>query len=504
MPKYLVPLALLALAACRADFEPDLVGPVTPPPAPAPAVAVPFRLGSTQPDEARAIAVGSGGDLLVASWFVASVDFDPGPAATIRTGLGLQDLAVASYSTAGALRWLFTYGGSGADIPFAIAATADGGVVVTGHSTGGGTCAGRTLVGLGGRDILVMKISNAGTCEWAHLIGSSGDDEGRAVAVETGGTVLVAGLFNGTVDFDPGTEARLVPSRGGNDAFLLRLGSDGSFLNVIQGGGLGEDAFTAVSVANSGDISVGGTFTGEASYGSPLAPVILQTQGMSAGVLARLTPLLGLRWAAPLTGTGEVLVAGLSEDVDGTVLVTGSFTGTIDADPGTGALLLQAEGGTDLFVARYEGNAGGFANMARRVGGPGSDVATAITRSADGTIHLAGWFQSTVDFDPGAGASLVTARGTGGAGDAFLLALTSLGSFQWVTPIGAFVTGDDALAIPWGVARVAGGGLWTVGRFSGRADFDPGTLAVELQSVGATDQFVSQYDPATGALLPLE
>jgi hypothetical protein len=27
---------------------------------------------------------------------------------------------------------------------------------------------------------------------------------------------------------------------------------------------------------------------------------------------------------------------------------------------------------------------------------------------------------------------------------------------------------------------------------------------VELQSVGATDQFVSQYDPATGALLPVE
>jgi len=51
---------------------------------------------------------------------------------------------------------------------------------------------------------------------------------------------------------------------------------------------------------------------------------------------------------------------------------------------------------------------------------------------------------------------------------------------------------------------VAGGGLWTVGRFSGRADFDPGTGAVELQSVGATDQFVSQYDPATGALLPVE
>jgi hypothetical protein len=73
-----------------------------------------------------------------------------------------------------------------------------------------------------------------------------------------------------------------------------------------------------------------------------------------------------------------------------------------------------------------------------------------------------------------------------------------------VTPIGAFVTGDDALAIPWGTARVAGGGLWTAGRFSGRADFDPGTGAVELQSVGATDQFVSQYDPATGALLPVE
>lgn len=497
-------LALLALAACRADFVPDPIGPVTPPPAPTPTVAVPFRLGSTQPDEARAITVGTNGDLLVASWFVGSVDFDPGSAATIRTGLGLQDLAVASYSTTGALQWLFSYGGVGADIPFAVAATSDGGVVVTGHSTGGGTCGGRTLVGLGGRDILVLKLSSTGNCEWAHLIGSSADDEGRAVAVESGGTVLVVGLFRGTVDFDPGMDARLVPSRGGSDAFLLRLGADGSFLDVVQGGGVGDDLFTAVTVASDGEIAVGGSFTGEASYGSTLAPVVLRAEGPSAGVLARLSTLLGLRWAAPLTGTGDVLIAGLSEDIDGSVLVAGSFTGTLDADPGTGALLLQAEGGTDVFLARFLASSGAFANMARRVGGSGSDVATAITRSADGTIHLAGWFQSTVDFDPGAGATLVTARGTGGAGDAFLLALTSLGSFQWVTPIGAVVTGDDALAIPWGLARIEGGGLWAVGRFSGRADFDPGTEAVELQSVGATDQFVSQYDAATGALLPVE
>jgi hypothetical protein len=501
MTKILPVLALLAVVACRAEFEPDIVGP-GPGPGPQPTTpSIPFRVGSLQPDEGRAVAVGAFGDVLVASWFAGPTDFDPSPGVTSRPSFGQQDLAVASYTASGEFRWVYNHGGAGADIPVAMASTADGGAVVVGYSDGGGTCGGRTLVSFGGRDILVLKLSSAGTCEWGHLIGSDQEDEATAVTIEAGGTVLVTGVFRGTVDFDPGTGARLLVSRGGSDAFLARYGADGTFLDVVQGGGLGEDAFTAVATAQNGEITVAGTLTGVATFGAGLSPVILQAQSGTDGVLARYTPLLGLRWADLFAATGDVRLAAVANEPDGSIILYGSFAGSLDADPGTGAVLLQSEGGSDLFVGRYDGGSGVWSSMARRIGGPGDEGATALVRSPSGNLTMAGWFQQAVDFDPGAGASLVTARGTAGAGDAFVASLDPLGNFRWVTPIGAVVTGEEALTIAWGLAGTSNGTVWVTGRFTGRADFDPSTEATELQSLGGSDQFVSRYS-AAGSLIP--
>src|SRR5690606_2586516 len=134
--------------------------------------------------------------------------------------------------------------------------------------------------------------------------------------IEAGGTVLVVGAFRGTVDFDPGTGARLLVSRGGSDAFLARFDADGDFLDAVQGGGLGEDAFTAVEPAQNGEITIAGTFTGVATFGSGLSPVILQAQNGTDGVLARYTPLLGLRWADLFAATGDVRLAAVANEPD--------------------------------------------------------------------------------------------------------------------------------------------------------------------------------------------
>ncbi len=39
---------------------------------------------------------------------------------------------------------------------------------------------------------------------WANGTGSSGIDQGNAIAVDAGRNVMVAGDFNGSMDFDPG------------------------------------------------------------------------------------------------------------------------------------------------------------------------------------------------------------------------------------------------------------------------------------------------------------
>ena len=121
MPSLRTPLPFLLLAACG-PFEGDPTGPGGPPPGGGgPIVAVPFRIGSTNPEESRAVVVTSTG-VVAASWFSGTVDFDPRTTSTGRTSLGAQDLAVAKYTLDGEFEWVYSLGGTGAEIPSAIAA----------------------------------------------------------------------------------------------------------------------------------------------------------------------------------------------------------------------------------------------------------------------------------------------------------------------------------------------------------------------------------------------
>lgn len=501
MPRLYRALPLLLLVACG-PYEPDPTGPGTPPPPPGgggPTVAVPFRVGSINPEEARAITVTPTG-IVVASWFSGTLDFDPRSTSTGRTSLGAQDLGVAKYDFDGAFQWVYSLGGTGAEIPYAIATTPDGGTIVVGYGSGGGVCGGKVLTGPGGREVLLVKLSAGGTCEWAHLLGSPQDDEARAVAVAADGSIVVAGLFRGTADFNPGGGAALLVSRGSSDAFVARYSPTGVFLDMAQGGGPEDDLFSAVMVAGNGDVTVAGEIRGSTTFGSTLAPAVLVSVGGSDIAIARYTELFGLRWAIRAGGVAQDRATALTQDSNGDLLVVGTFEGTADLDPSTGAALVVSQGAADVFFARYSQATGDWGGVASAFGGLGSEGVTGVVQHISGRIMLTGWFQQSVDFDPGAGGRLAIAKGTAGAGDGYALAFTSAGDFAWLATAGGVLGGEGLISIGYGLALDNQGTVWTTGRFYGRSDFDPGEDATELTATGESDAFVSRYSVETGAL----
>ena len=74
-------------------------------------------------------------------------------------------------------------------------------------------------------DGFVAKYTAAGTFSWANRYGGSVDDEGRGIAIDGGGNVLVTGNFSGTATF--GTHA-FTSSAGSTDVFLSRMLASGS------------------------------------------------------------------------------------------------------------------------------------------------------------------------------------------------------------------------------------------------------------------------------------
>ncbi len=488
----------VVLGACRAPFVPDtssIIPPVTTGP------IIPFRIGSSGPDFARAVVADGSGNAYVTGYFAGTVNFNPTSPATGRTAIGPSDISVAKYSSTGALVWVYSIGGTDTDTPFDIELGSGGGVYVAGTVSAGAVCSGKVVPNAGGHDILLMRLSSAGTCDWALGIGGSGEDEAHAMLVEPSGDVVVTGFFTGTVDFDLGPGAAMLISRGGKDGFVARYGADGAFKSVVQFGGTDDDAGNAIAETVAGDIVVGGEFRGVATFGSALAPVLLTSAGDADFFVTRLSPQLGTQWAIRGGGTGTDAVGlnSLVVDALGRIWVAGTFAGVADLDPSPGTVLVTSMGSSDIFLARYDGT-GAWAGIARAIGGSGSESVDKMAIDATGNLYLAGWFQNSVDFDPSAGTHVVVAKGTQGAGDGFILSLNSAGEFRWVDPIGSVIAGDANLGITSGLAVQSDGSLWAVGRFFGQVTFDLTDLTVQSQSLGDADQYVARYDATTGVL----
>ncbi|MGH7582084.1 MAG: hypothetical protein ACREL5_02525 [Gemmatimonadales bacterium] len=492
-------LALVAgFAGCRAPFESTTF---TPPPPPPNAPLLPLRVGSTGSDFARVVATDGAGNAYVAGYFAGTVDFDAGPGATAKIANGPYDIAVAKYAPDGTFQWVFAVGGGDVDSPYAVKVAPDGAVYLAGYASAGALCNGSVIPNYGDRDILLVRISAAGTCDWAVSVGNTGDDEARDLAIDAAGDVLVAGSFTGTVDFDPGPATANLISRGGTDGFVARYGPDGSFIAVTQFGGTGDDAGTALSLQSNGDVVVGGTFSGIATFGSPLAPLLLTSEGGLDFFVAQLSNDLSLEWAARGGGAGNDLVSsgGVIAGSDGMDYVTGTFSGTATLGPGAGGQAIISKGDVDVFLTSYTA-AGAWSGFQRTFGGTGTESVSAFAQDGAGNFYLGGSFQGSVDFDPGGSAHVVNALATSGATDAYLLSLNATGDFRWVNPLSAPVTGDGMLAVTGGVALAGDGSLWAVGRFYGAVDFDPGQDAVVRQSLGDSDWFVVRYLQTTGGI----
>ena len=174
----------------------------------------------------------------------------------------------------------------------------------------------------------------------------------------------------------------------------------------------------------------------------------------------------------------------------GNVYTTGSFSNTVDFDPGVGTLNLISAGQEDIFIQKL--NANGNLLWAKSMGGVGADYSRSVATDALGNVYTTGWFDTIVDFDPGVGILNLTSAGQE---DIFIQKLDANGNLLWVKSMGG-TSNDYGTAI----TTDALGNIYTTGYFDTIVDFDPGVGILNLTSAGASDIFIQKLD-ANGNLI---
>jgi len=382
--------------------------------------------------------------------------------------------------------WVNKLGSQGYDYATSVVTDALGNVYTTGEfrgsadfDPGAGTT---TLTSAGADDIFVTKLDANGSLVWAVRMGGTGADIGNDISVDAYGNVYVAGTFESTADFDPGNGTANLTSTMSTSSFAVKLSPGGGYSWAkMVGSNLG-------TVTNSVEVNAGGTvhlvgdFSGTADLNPDAGTATAITTGQTDIYIVELDSAGAYQWSKSFGGNSYDHCAAIAADASGNLFLTGYFTATCDFEPGAGSTTLTAAS-TDIFVASYD--PAGTLAWAKQMGGSGSDGGTAIIVDNNGDVLTTGYFDGNADFDPGAGTHILSAAT--GISDAFVSKLNSAGAYSWSAQFGG-TSVDAGQSITIDVA----GNIYTTGRYSGTADFDPSANTANLVSSGTYDVYVSK------------
>jgi hypothetical protein len=334
-----------------------------------------------------------------------------------------------------------------------------------------------------------------------NSIGSSAEEQATHVAVDQFGSIVVVGKFAGTsVDFDPGTDTKLLSSKGNDDIFVAKYNSNGGLVWVVQAGGVKDDIASSVVIDNAGNVYAGGIFQDEVDF-RPGRKQALLTARKQDGFIWKLNANGQFVWAMRMGGAGDDEVNSLALDNAGNIHAAGFFQNNAIFGKNT---TVTGTTGRNGFVVKFSPNAGlafakGFGAVETEAGSgavPAVD-ARAVSVDAQGNVYVGGVFNHTADFDPGAGTSNLTTTadsgGKHGQNDAFVLKLTSTGNLSWAKQLGGAAAEDLT-----GLALDRSANVLTTGSYTGTADFDPSGGTSNLTASGSTDVFASKLDSSGG------
>ena len=319
-----------------------------------------------------------------------------------------------------------------------------------------------------GQDIFLAKYSSEGKLLWVKKGDGASNSQGNSVVTDSAGNCYITGGFISPATFDTAT----ITGGAGTSIFIAKYNSSGKLKwvkGIATNGGMGWGL-----VVSHNNLYFSGGYGGTTNFDT-----IPFTGG--GGFIANLDMNSGnVKWAKK---AGEMCY-GLSNDAAGNVYSTGYFQNTVDFDPGAGTFNLTAAGSHDIYILKLTGS-GNFM-WAKKIGGTTYDDGHAIVTDTAGNVFTTGYFQGTVDFDPGVGIFNLTSVGTYGI---FISKLDASGNFVWAKKLGG--TGANH---GYSIATDPAGNVYTTGDFQGTADFDPGVGTYNLISNGFGDVFISKLD----------
>lgn len=441
--------------------------------------------GGSGDDNVQDIALDDAGDIYVIG-YTSSPNLPISGPYQDHHGGGTYDAFVLKIGANNNVPFFMTYiGGSGEDYGQGIAVDDDGNAFIGGYTNSSDFPALRPPgAGIGGaNDVFVCElISNGTALKFSTLIGGSGDDQGRDLAIDSNGNIFLTGITNG--DFPLYNPLQGTYGGGEYDAFAVKLNPTGdTFVYSTYIGGEGRDEGLGITlclcknpyIVGSTDSTNFPTTAGslQPSYAGGTDAFILWFNGAGNG----------FTYSTYVGGQGNETAKGIAVDGDDFAYVTGwtsstdfpivePFQATYGGGPTDAFELKLNPAGTALFHSTY-------------IGGSGEEFGRGIALDANRNAYVTGDTNSA-DFP-----LLNPSQSTfGGRCDAFNVKLDMWSGLANSTYVGGSEDdGGQAIAVD------DLGNTYVVGT---TASLDlPTSALLKGSSRGGIDSFIATFGPAT-------
>lgn len=334
--------------------------------------------GSTGLDEAFALTTDKNGNVFTTGRFSGITDFDPGAAVYSLTAIN-SEIFISKLNTNGNFVWAKSMGGINNDIAYGIALDDSANVYTTGTFENKAdfdpSAATVYLTDKGSRDAFISKLDSNGNFVWVKQLSASDGETGRRIVCDKSGDIIIAGFSNNDMDFDPGagTYFLKLSHKGSSNYFLLKLNRNGNF---AWAGLLGHNSYGSTGVENldialdSADNIYVTAFYGDSSDFDPdtLKVYELNTKGgrvaYPSGLItydddifiARINKDGSFGWARGIGGRNYDKGSAICLDDSGAIYSTGTFSDTVDFDPGPDSTSIIAGPPYAPFVTTHAGS----------------------------------------------------------------------------------------------------------------------------------------------------
>jgi hypothetical protein len=355
------------------------------------------QLGTSERDFGYGVTVDSSDNIYVTGYTGGGLDGN--------TNSGERDIFLVKYNSSGTKQWTQQLGTSEFDYGYGVSLDNSSNIYVSGYTMGG--LDGNT--NSGSVDLFLVKYNSSGVKQWTRQLGTSSEDRGLGVSVDSSDNIYLTGYTYGGLDGNTNS--------GDLDLFLVKYNSSGIKQWTQQLGTSSGDTGRGVTVDSSDNIYVSGNTGGDLDGNT--------NSGNSDIFLVKYYDNGTKQWTQQLGTSSDESLGVVTIDSSDNIYVTGYTNGGLDGNTNSG--------GSDIFLVKYYDN--GTKQWTQQLGTSSDDFGLGVTVDSSDNIYVTGQTGGSLDGNTNSGGR-----------DIFLVKYNSSGTKQWTQQLGTS-SGDTGMGV---------------------------------------------------------